>query len=67
MDLAGILGMEYRLAYSCMRHEFAEGVRALLIDRDNAPKWTPSRIEDVTSEQIDEFFAEKPNAWHPTE
>ena len=54
------------LAYSCIRHEFAEGVRALLIDRDNSPKWNPSKIEEVTDDQINSFFDFKPNEWHPT-
>ena len=67
LDLAGVFGMEYNLAYSCLRHEFAEGVRALLIDRDNAPKWRPDKIENVTQEMVDEFFEQKPHAWHPTE
>jgi len=37
-----------KLSTACMRHpEFAEGVRALLIDKDNSPNWTYKTIEDV--------------------
>ena len=31
MDLAEVFAMEYRLAYSCIRHEFAEGVRSVFV------------------------------------
>lgn len=67
MSIEEVFEMEYRLAYSCIRHEFPEGVRAVLIDRDNSPKWNPSKLEDVTPDMIDSFFQEKPNPWHPTE
>jgi len=33
------------------------GVRALLIDKDNNPKWKPSRLEDVTQEVVESYFA----------
>jgi len=66
LSISEVFKMEYRLAYSCIRHEFAEGVRALLIDRDNSPKWNPSKIEHVTDDQINSFFDFKPNEWHPT-
>ena len=36
--------------------ETAEGIRALVIDKDNAPRWQPARIEDVTSEMVQPFF-----------
>jgi enoyl-CoA hydratase len=36
--------------------ETAEGVRALVIDKDNRPQWNPSRIEDVTPEMVLPFF-----------
>lgn len=66
MSLEEVFSMEYRLAYSCMRHEFPEGVRALLVDRDNNPQWKPRTIEDIPSSLIEDFFANKPNEWHPT-
>ena len=42
--------------------ETAEGIRALVIDRDNAPVWQPSRIEEVTPEMVKPFFV---SPWLP--
>ena len=40
------------------RHpDFAEGVRALVVDKDRAPRWSPSRIEDVRPEDVKAAFA----------
>lgn len=36
--------------------ETAEGIRALVIDKDNSPKWQPGLIEDVTAEMVQPFF-----------
>ena len=50
--------IEYRMAQHCMRpdHDFFEGVRALLIDKDQKPKWNPSSIEDVTRAMVEAHF-----------
>ena len=59
---------EYALAGRVVRtHDFREGVRALLIDKDNSPQWSPSAPEDVTSEMLDVLFAALPEteAWTP--
>lgn len=46
--------------------ETVEGIRALAIDKDHAPKWSPSRIEDVTAEMVTPFFESPwPAAAHP--
>lgn len=37
--------------------ETAEGIRALVIDKDNAPRWNPARIEDVTDAMVLPFFS----------
>ena len=50
--------IEYRMSQRCMRpdHDFFEGVRALLIDKDQKPKWNPPTIEDVTQAMVEEHF-----------
>lgn len=59
--LAEDLQMEYRLVRRCCEdNDFYEGVRALLVDKDNAPKWNPKVLEDVTDEKIDWYFSKLP-------
>ena len=60
--------MEYAVVVRMFRHpDFAEGVRALLIDKDNAPKWNPATPEGVTDEMIERIFEPLPEAqaWTP--
>lgn len=40
----------------CAHHDFAEGVRALLVDKDNAPEWRPSMPEKVRDESVADHF-----------
>ena len=48
LDLRETLIQDYRLAWRCLdARDFAEGVRAALIDKDNAPRWMPARLEDI--------------------
>ena len=59
---------EYALASRVVRtHDFREGVRALLIDKDNAPHWDPPTPEEVTDEMLDVLFAPLPPSekWTP--
>ncbi|XP_069496569.1 3-hydroxyisobutyryl-CoA hydrolase, mitochondrial-like [Ambystoma mexicanum] len=57
MNLRDVLTMEYRLSQACMKgHDFYEGVRALLIEKDQNPKWKPAVIEEVTEEYLDSCF-----------
>jgi enoyl-CoA hydratase/carnithine racemase len=57
LSLAACFRMELAMAQqSFLQGDFVEGVRALLIDKDNAPQWKPGRIEDVTDAMIDPFF-----------
>jgi enoyl-CoA hydratase len=59
---------EYSLAGRVVRtHDFREGVRALLIDKDNAPQWDPVTPEEVTDDMLDVLFAPLPEseAWTP--
>jgi enoyl-CoA hydratase len=58
LDLAATLAQDYRLACRFMaNHDFYEGVRAALIDRDQSPKWHPGRLADVSEASIDACFA----------
>ena len=59
---------EYALASRVVRtHDFHEGVRALLIDKDNSPQWDPAAPEEVTDEMLDVLFAplHGHEAWTP--
>lgn len=58
---------EYRIgAHAVQRHDFLEGVRALIVDKDNAPKWDPPSLAGVTDAMLDEIFAPLPGAeWSP--
>jgi enoyl-CoA hydratase len=49
------------------RHDFIEGVRALIIDKDNHPRWDPATPEEVSDHLIDQIFAPLPEAeaWTP--
>jgi enoyl-CoA hydratase len=38
-------------------HDFYEGVRAVIVDKDNAPRWTPATLGAVTDADIDNHFA----------
>jgi len=67
-DFADEMQLEYRLAARMiLRPDFAEGVRAVLVDKDNAPRWDPARPEDVTVEMLDAIFAPLPQGgeWTP--
>jgi enoyl-CoA hydratase len=58
-SLEECLVREYRAALEVFKSDdFREGVRAAVIDKDRNPKWSPPRIEDVTSEMIAPYFAE---------
>jgi enoyl-CoA hydratase len=57
-DLEAALALEYRLTQHVMaRHDFYEGVRAMLIDKDQAPRWQPATLAEVGDSAIDAYFA----------
>jgi enoyl-CoA hydratase len=67
-NFADNMRMEYRIASHVLtRHDFIEGVRAVIIDKDNAPKWNPATPEGVTNALLDEIFAPLPTdqEWKP--
>jgi enoyl-CoA hydratase len=67
-DFAEEMRAEYGLAaHVSMRPDFIEGVRALLVDKDNAPVWNPATPEGVTDTMLDTIFAAMPpgEEWEP--
>jgi enoyl-CoA hydratase len=58
LNLRGALAMELALTRKISVHsEFHEGVRAMLVDKDRAPTWSPARLEDVDAAAIKALFA----------
>ena len=53
------LHMEYRMARACVqpKSDFYEGIRSVLVDKDNSPKWSPATLEEVTDAMLEKFFA----------
>ena len=68
MSLAEDLRMERDLVHRCFHlrpgaaSETVEGIRALAVDKDHAPRWNPARIEEVTPAMVEAFFA---SPWTP--
>jgi enoyl-CoA hydratase len=42
-------------------HDFYEGVRAVIVDKDNAPRWRPAALDEVTQVEIERHFAPLPH------
>ena len=64
MQAGGSLGMrdamrtEFRIVSRlCRGHEFLEGIRATIIDKDGAPRWQPASMEAIRPSDIDGYFA----------
>ncbi|HEX8572510.1 MAG TPA: enoyl-CoA hydratase/isomerase family protein, partial [Allosphingosinicella sp.] len=67
-DFAHEMRQEYAVATRVVqRHDFVEGVRALLVDKDNQPRWDPPTPEAVSQHLIDTIFAPMPEGeeWTP--
>ncbi|NYE63497.1 enoyl-CoA hydratase/carnithine racemase [Duganella sp. 1224] len=57
LDVAGCLRMERALVRRNFEHgEVIEGVRALVIDKDNQPQWRPASLAEVTEEMVQAMF-----------
>ncbi|KIF80312.1 enoyl-CoA hydratase/isomerase family protein [Noviherbaspirillum autotrophicum] len=67
MSIADCLRMERTMVRRCFEHgEVLEGVRAVVIDKDNAPRWNPARLDEVSQDMVDRFFdAAWPQHAHP--
>jgi enoyl-CoA hydratase len=67
-SFADNMAMEYGLACAVIRRpDFVEGVRAVIFDKDGAPRWNPATLEGVSDAMIDAIFAPLPadRAWTP--
>ena len=57
-DVETALALEYRLTQHCMAgHDFFEGIRALLVDKDRAPRWQHSSLAAVSDAEVETYFA----------
>jgi enoyl-CoA hydratase len=58
LDFEACMALEYRLARFCMTApDFYEGVRAVIIDKDNAPNWMPATLAEADEESVAPAFA----------
>ena len=67
-DFAANMVMEYRIGSRVLtRPDFAEGVRAVIVEKDHAPKWNPATAEGVGDDLIAAIFAPLPaeQEWKP--
>lgn len=65
-SLADVFRMEYDVALGCCAsHDFPEGIRALLIDKDRQPHWQPARLADVDAALLDRHFKPRHDGAHP--
>ena len=61
LDFDDAMRLEYRLVPRFLAgHDFREGVRALIIDKDGRPEWRPSRLEEVLAADIEAYFRPLP-------
>lgn len=56
-SLEDVLVQEYRVSCASLRsHDFVEGIRAQLVDKDRNPQWSPSSLAEVTDEDVAAYF-----------
>jgi enoyl-CoA hydratase/carnithine racemase len=57
LSLEEVFQSELNLSAQCTLHpDFAEGVRALLVDKDQAPKWQPATLAEITNSWVESYF-----------
>lgn len=65
LQLADAFRLELNLIHGCFdQGDFVEGIRALIVDKDNAPRWNPRLLSEVTDASVAAFFAPR---WSPAE
>jgi enoyl-CoA hydratase len=54
-----VLNEEYRVSIASLAsHDLVEGIRAQVVDKDRSPQWSPADLSEVTTAQVDAYFAE---------
>ena len=57
LDLADCFRMELNLIHGCFEQgDFVEGIRALIVEKDNQPRWNPTTLEAVDRKAVERFF-----------
>lgn len=57
LSMADVLRLEYHVSVACARFgDFAEGIRALIIDKDRAPRWRPASLAEISEDYIQSFI-----------
>ena len=65
MTLAECFRMELGIVYHCFEHgDLMEGIRAVILDKDNDPHWSPATLAELQPEAIAAFFAPR---WEPNQ
>ena len=63
LTLAECFRMELNIVHACFDHgDFAEGVRAMIVDKDRSPRWNPATLAEVDAAAVQRFFAPR---WTP--
>ena len=66
LSLADTFRLEHQAAVGCsVHHDFAEGVRALLVDKDRSPRWQPPTLDEVGQDLIDDHLRPRFAGPHP--
>jgi len=61
LDFDSCMRMEWRMVNRVIAaHDFYEGTRAAIIDKDRKPRWQPARLEEVTVAEVARYFAPLP-------
>jgi enoyl-CoA hydratase len=61
MEFDDCMRMEYRMTQQFLQqHDFYEGIRAAIIDKDRNPKWRPANLGEVSPQMVEKYFEKQP-------
>jgi enoyl-CoA hydratase len=61
LSFQACMATEFRIVSRVIHgHDFYEGVRAVIVDKDNAPRWRPGTLAEVSDTEIERHFAPLP-------